>query len=110
MLVSIHLLPPRAFSSGPVNTPALVSMLDLRGARNTCTDEWPERTDYCRPIGTIVLDNEHDFLSPVAVPAQSTRPVALDCADATAVKDSTILLLACWFCIFVQFVILSERD
>ena len=86
-------------------------MANLRGSRDICSDEGPyKRMDYCRQIGTIMLENEQEFVKPVAVPTQSTRPSQLECADATAVRDSTILLLACWFCICVQFVLLSERN
>lgn len=110
MLLPIHLMPPPTCIYGSARTPALVSAAGLRGARNVCSDEWPTYTTYCPQIGTIMLDNEQEFVPPVTVPTQPTRPSQLECADPTAVRDASILLWTCWFCMFWQLAILSERD
>lgn len=109
MLVPVHLMPPSTFRYSSAPAPAFVSAASLRGARNICSEEWPTYTTYCPQIGTIMLDNEQEFVPPVTVPTQPTRPSQLECADPIAVRDSTILLLACWFCICAQLVMLSER-
>ena len=113
MLVPVHLMPPSTFKYNSARPPALVAAAGLRGARNICSDEWPNaRTDYCGQIGAIILDSEQDFMTPVVAPAQTTQPArsAVECADATEVRDASFLLLACWFSIFVQLLVLSERE
>ena len=110
MLVPIHLMPPSTFKYSSMRAPALVSAANLRGARNICSEEWSnEHTDYCRQIGTVMVDNEQDLMAPAVTSTHPTQSSTVECADPTAVRDSTILLLACWFCIFAQLAVLSER-
>ena len=110
MLVPIYLMPPSTFKYSSTRTPALVSATNLQRVRNICSEEWSyDNTDYCRQIGTVIVDNEQDFMAPAVASTHPTQSSTFECADPAAVRDSSILLLACWFFICVQLIVLSER-
>lgn len=92
------------------------SSINTLGEMNICSNKWPYHfTDYCAQVyehvseQTTVLPTDLISADLMPMPQTLCPESALVEADVSVVRDSSLLLLACWFMVFVQLLLLSEK-